>query len=401
MKNNIQRKMNILYALNSIFYYAGYCIVVGYISVYLLSQGFSNTWIGVILAASQVLSVALQPKLIAYIEKYHHSYVRKMLLYLVMCILLFSLILLLCHHYLFILAICVIVILAIVMAMMSLVNSLAFEYQDIHIVYGISRGLGSLSYALTSLLLGYLFTLYDVSYLPVLYIVDFVLLAIMLKCYSFHDEKEKKTNTQKNHISTLLFLKKYQFFSYFLLGIILIFFNHTLINHFLIQVIRNVNGDSLEMSHAIFIASCVELPMMFLYDKINQKLNTNILIKIAIVMFFIKHVITFLAVNINMIYIAQSLQMFAYALFIPASVYYVRENIHIEEQLKGQALVTMAMTLAGIFADLCGGVLIDLLPIQQVLLLATIISLLGVMIVLKSFRLRKIIVDIVCQKSDA
>ncbi len=66
-------------------------------------------------------------------------------------------------------------------------------------------------------------------------------------------------------------------------------------------------------------------------------------------MVFIKHLITFFASAISMIYLGQCFQIVAYALFIPASVYYVRENISKEDQLKGQTLVTMSMTLAESF----------------------------------------------------
>ena len=143
------------------------------------------------------------------------------------------------------------------------------------------------------------------------------------------------------------------------------------------------------MSRAIFIASLVELPMMILYNKINQKISTNTLMKIAMFMFFIKHLITFLASTISMIYLGQCFQIVAYALFIPTSVYYVRENISKQDQLKGQALVIMSMTLAGIFSDLCGGFLIDLMSIKKVLLLATFISFMGLFISFYSFHMKR------------
>lgn len=143
------------------------------------------------------------------------------------------------------------------------------------------------------------------------------------------------------------------------------------------------------MSRAIFIASLVELPMMFLYNKINQKISTNTLMKIAMSMFFIKHLITFLASTISMIYLGQCFQIVAYTLFIPASVYYVRKNISKQNQFKGQALVTMSMTLAGIFSDLCGCFLIDLMSIKKVLLLATLFSFIGLLISFYSFHIKK------------
>lgn len=382
--NKFSLKYNILYAFSTIFYYAGYCIIIGYISVYLLSQGLTNTKIGLILALSQVLSVIIQPLLINIIEKYHHSKVRIPLLQLVGCVLILSFILFCFHKNQIILSLCVISILALVMAMMSLVNSLAFEYQEIHINYGISRGLGSLAYALTSLLLGFLLKMYDASLLPLLYLVDFIFLALVLMKYSYHEEIQFQKKEVQKKSSTIVFLKKYPFFTCFLVGVIFIFFNH-----FLIQIIRSLKGSSLEMSKAIFIASLVELPMMFLYNKINQKISTNILIKSAMFMFFIKHLITFLASTISMIYLGQCFQIVAYALFIPASVYYVRENIAKQDQLKGQALVTMSMTLAGIFSDLCGGFLIDLMSIKKVLLLATLFSFIGLFISFYSFHIKR------------
>ena len=106
-------------------------------------------------------------------------------------------------------------------------------------------------------------------------------------------------------------------------------------------------------------------------------------------MFFIKHLITFLASMISMIYLGQCFQIVAYALFIPASVYYVRENISKEDQLKGQALVIMSMTFAGIFSDLCGGFLIDLMSIKKVLLLATLFSFIGLFISFYSFHMKR------------
>lgn len=45
--------------------------------------------------------------------------------------------------------------------------------------------------------------------------------------------------------------------------------------------------------------------------------------------------------------------MFAYALFIPASVYYVNKKIAVADRVKGQSLVTTSMTLSGVFAELC------------------------------------------------
>ena len=69
-----------------------------------------------------------------------------------------------------------------------------------------------------------------------------------------------------------------------------------------------------------------------------------------------------------MIYLAQVCQMFAYALFVPASVYYVNEKIAVADRVKGQSLVTTSMTLSGVFANFAGGIMLDALGVGHVLL---------------------------------
>jgi PPP family 3-phenylpropionic acid transporter len=54
-----------------------------------------------------------------------------------------------------------------------------------------------------------------------------------------------------------------------------------------------------------------------------------------------------------------SLQFFAYAMFIPASVYYVNEVISGADQNKGQALMGMVMGISGLLGNILGGLMLD------------------------------------------
>ena len=98
---------------------------------------------------------------------------------------------------------------------------------------------------------------------------------------------------------------------------------------------------------------------------------------ISAIFFSVKHIVTYFAMNMFMIYVAKVMQMLAYAVFIPASVYYVSQLVEKHDMNKGQALVTGAMTLAGVFASLAGGVLLDALGVSKVLMIGAIISVLG------------------------
>ena len=60
-----------------------------------------------------------------------------------------------------------------------------------------------------------------------------------------------------------------------------------------------------------------------------------------------------------MLYASQVLKMVSYAFFIPASVYYVNENMNDNDKVKGQAIMTGTTTLGGVIGSLIGGIIID------------------------------------------
>ena len=58
--------------------------------------------------------------------------------------------------------------------------------------------------------------------------------------------------------------------------------------------------------------------------------------------------------------LVQLLQMFGYGLFLPASVYYVNENVPAVDRVRGQAIMMMASTgLGGVFGNVIAGRIID------------------------------------------
>ena len=179
-------------------------------------------------------------------------------------------------------------------------------------------------------------------------------------------------NTQKHAKKFILFL----------VGFVLVYFAHTIINNFFIQIITNIGGTSADMGNAVFVAAMLELPTMAFFTKMSEKINCGTLIKFSILMFCVKHALTYFATNMIMIYLAQVCQMFAYALFVPASVYYVNEKIAVADRVKGQSLVTTSMTLSGVFANFAGGIMLDALGVGHVLLAGVVLSIVGAVIVI-------------------
>lgn len=382
--------LDLKYAGSQVFYFAAFCSMMGYASVFLLDKGCSNSQIGIALAVSNIIAVFAQPILASFVDNHKNIEIRNIIALIALVVVVLSSILyLIPTSGLFILFL-VVTIFAIMSTIMPLINSLAFVFEKygIEINYGLARGLGSVAYAVTSLLLGYIVESFSPGILPLFYIIFTVLFFVAVKLFVLPKtqhfeivETKNKDEQQTEQLSFVKFCSKYKKFILFLLGFVLVYFAHTIINNFFIQVINNIGGTSADMGNAVFVAAMLELPTMAFFSKLSEKINCGTLIKFSIIMFVAKHALTYFATNMMMIYAAQVLQMFAYALFIPASVYYVNQKVAVADRVKGQSLVTTSMTLSGVFASFCGGILLDAIGVHQVLLVSAILSIVGAGIV--------------------
>ena len=88
------------------------------------------------------------------------------------------------------------------------------------------------------------------------------------------------------------------------------------------------------------------------------------------------------------LYVSQSFQMLAYAVFVPASAYYVSSNMKEMDQVKGQALVSSAITVGGVFSNLVCGRILDLFGIRVMLVTGSVICSIGVVTVITAMKKR-------------
>lgn len=388
------KSLNIKYVASQVFYFAAFAAMMGYASVYLLHKGFSNSTIGILLSVCNILAVFMQPALASFADKNKNIEIRKIVTTIVAVAIVLSAVLLVVPSNQAIIFVLVVSIFSLMTTIMPLMNTLAFVFEKygIAINYGLARGLGSVAYAVASMVLGHAVDAFSPDLLPVCYVVFNALLFIVVHGFvlpkseqlEVKEEETKEEEVSTNNEGLLKFAGKYKKFIIFLLGFVFVYFAHTIINNFFIQIINNVGGNSSDMGNAVFLAAMLELPTMAYFTKLSQKVNCGTLIKISIMLFLVKHVITYLADDMIMIYIAQAFQMGAYALFIPASVYYVNCKIAPQDMVKGQSFVTTSMTVAGVFGNLIGGILLDQVGVGQVLLISAILSLVGALIVTMS-----------------
>ena len=381
------------YTLINMTYFVAFCTIHALAAVYLLANGFTNTEVGILLAIANILSAICQPYFAGIIDKPGPLTNRRFIIISVMIILAGSVILMLNVNKAVIFVIYALIYM-IQFAYQPVMTALCFEYQKTgcDIYYGLARGLGSASFAVTSAFIGSAVEKKGVDILLIVNIAAMILSAVVVftfkKPESSTDEaedenisKDKDKDTQAvAHNNIADFAKTYPAFSLFLIGTICFFFAHNMINDFMIQIIRSLGGSETQLGYANFLQAILELPVMAVIGFVLKKISSDKMLVFSGMAFFVKILILIFATNMAMMYISQSCQLFAYAVFIPAAAYYVSSTMNELDQVKGQAFVTSAITIGGVFSNLISGVILDHMGIKTMLITGTAVCAIGVVI---------------------
>ena len=379
----MNKKLNVLYSLNTLFFFSMFASMFSFVSVYLLDKGFTNSTIGTVLSITGVLAIIIQSLVANFLDKHLDFRLQDALSINVLIILFGSILLLFSSNNLFILFF-IILIFSITQASETLINALAFIFEKfgIEINYGVGRGIGSLAFAVTTMIVGNVVNQTSPETIPIFYTL--FSLSLLFAVRSFKHPKEKQT-TVENSAETITaskqsfigFISQYKRLLLVVVGIGFVMFMHILINNFFIQILLPIGGNSATMGNAIFLGAIVELPAMFNYKRIEKRFSASTLLKIAALFFVAKHILTYFATNMLMIYIAQFIQIGGFALMYPAGVSYVHSVVSEKDLVKGQSLFTSAMALSSIAGNFFGGILLDSIGVSETLLIGIIVTVIG------------------------
>ena len=182
-------------------------------------------------------------------------------------------------------------------------------------------------------------------------------------------------------ISQLDFVKRYPYFMLMLVGFLCLLAAHNITNTYLLQMVQRVGGGSEEMGLTLSLAAVLEIPVMFLVSSIVKRWPVNKLLLASGIFFTLKMVIYVFATNVYMIYAAQILQPFSYALFATVCVYFAQEVMDEENKLRGQTFVSSSITLGAVLGNLTGGVVVQNFGVGTMLQMSVVICLIGTVII--------------------
>ncbi len=386
-----EKKLNIDYALLQAVYWITSAVVFCFTTVYLQTRGYSNYEIGIVFAAGNICGFAAQALVSGYVDRHR----RRNLLTCIRITVLLSLLLMILICLLPSGSVPLMGLYALIIAGNTLLNplciSLSFyiESWGCGISFSRARAVGSLSFAVCSVVLGILVQRISENAVPAAFILFSALTGLVTLAFIPGDRAQRAALPAEDAPhkaaasgSFIEFARENKRFLLFLLGTAVLYFTHGLINNFMIEFIRNIGGGSEDMGNVLAFMTVMEFPVMLLFPRLTRRFKCSSLLRFAVVMFTVKELMIYLAPSIPALYAAEVLQAFSFALFVPASVRYVDEVVAKHNAVKGQAFVTSMITLGSIFASYIGGLLLDSSTPHFTLLVGAIVSAAGTLIML-------------------
>ena len=354
------KKDNLVYfygALQGV-YWMTYGGIASFAAVFLLEHGFSDGGIGLLIAAASFLSVLLQPILASAADKGTRFSTTD--IFRILCLVIVVPLVLLSLFHLPIGAVALLYGMAILLglSMQPLLSSLGMQLiqNGIPLNFGVARGLGSLVYSIFTFFLGTLTVLFSTKCIPIIS-CGLILLAFLI--LGRFPKMEHSPTQETAHGGTIAVLKSNPRFALLVIGIACIFVSHSAINNYMIHILNRIGKGNETLGRIMAFTALLEVPAMLLCTRIIRRWDCGKLLRITAIFFVFKAVGVALATDLPLLYIALSSQAISLAPFTAAIVYYVSNALGKQDQVKGQALITIGITIGNILGSLAGGYLLQ------------------------------------------
>lgn len=271
---------------------------------------------------------------------------------------------------------------ALVLVMQPLLNSLGYFYiaRSVEINYGVSRGIGSITFAVTSFVLGILSEINkDLSMVMAAVLLGALILSLLaqkpISGNNLVTVFEKRMSKQRIQNSK---------FVIFLLAVGMLFTFYNVTNVYLLQIARRIGGDAKTVGTAFAVAALFEFPIMFMFNRLKEKFKSRSMLIFSGIFFLLKGILTYIATSPSTLIAIQVTQIFGFALFTPCSVDFINDIMSDEKKITGQGFLASAITMGGVIGSVAGGVLIESTGVLNTLIISNVICLIAILLIVIS-----------------
>jgi len=375
----MKKSLTFQYTFHQMAYWATAAGIVSFATAFLLQKGFAASTVGILLAAGNLLSCSFQPVLAQMADRVGGNVLKWMTMTMTMASAL-------CFAFLQLLPMsrgmfALLYLLGIFFydAMNPLMNALNVSYttEGYSINYGVSRGLGSLAFAFSALLIGRIMAKFGADWMVRISLGLLAVNAVMAMSYPSLVTTVSQKKREMDCCSISVFVCRYKWYCISLLGVMLLGMFHAMTENYLIEIVTPLGGDSGTVGIALFVATAVEALVMMYLEQIRRRISDNWLLKIAGLSFVLKSVLLLVAGNVIEIYAIHLLQATSYTFLSPIQMYYANNKIGAADMVKGQAFSTASYTLGCAAGNFAGGQLLSAFDVRTMLFAGIAMAVMG------------------------
>jgi PPP family 3-phenylpropionic acid transporter len=274
--------------------------------------------------------------------------------------------------------------LVLILAMVPLLSMIAMDYiqEGKNVNFGLARGLGSLAYASSAVVLGQLSERINASTIAYVFAISAILLVILLHFLPDSQIGEVKRET-KSESSVVEIIFRYRIFFFLLVGFSLMYGGATSLSTYLINIVTRLGGDKTLYGVGIFCMSSGELPIMAITPRLMKKYDSISLLMVAALAYIVRNVVICIAPSLPIVFLGLMIQSVSYGLFTGVITYYITEHLAKPDQMMGQTLLGIMGSGVGCgLGNFVGGVLQDMYGLSMLYVFCCIITVLGSAIVI-------------------
>lgn len=382
------RKINLQFAAVQGTYWICFFCLSGFMVVLLRQKGFSASEIGILLAVQAISSIFAQPIISSFAEKHRRIPLKYIVDAQIIVAIVMIFILHFVGHQIIIATIIFIILGASIYSSLSLINAIAMQIANtgIPINYGTARGIGSLMFAVTGVILGRLVERYGVEIIiPAFIICATLSMLIVTTMYAPPAiAEDPHEHALRGGIRELVsFFSRYRTFAGFCLASTFLFANHAFLNTYIPDIVDRLGGNKFDQGLVRSIAAFVELPIMALSALLVTRIKAKHLLIVSALFFAIKGLMTFFAGSLNVLFAVQLLQIPAYGLYFPLSVMFADRAVGDRDRVRAQAFVNVSgMGIGMVVGNLIGGLILDYFSVSVLLFSSFIAGMIGFVVML-------------------
>lgn len=379
-------------------YWMLYAPLSSFASAFLLSRGYSNSEIGLLIAVGNILAVFLQPLIADLADRSRRLTLANISEIMTVIMMVLTVGQLVIKHRSMALFVVYVLLLAFLACILPLFNTLNFELQKcgVELNFGLCRSGGSFAFATVCAFIGTLVEKFGVDVLPIsneiiLVLIMISLIAVMKRYRTLLNRNieagivsqpaENRRISREDDITLLEFIRHNRMFLVLNIGVFVMYTHNQILNGFMYQILQPIGGNSEDMGRIFALMAYLEIPVMIIFDRLNRRWNCQKLIVVSTIAFTMKITVILFARSVALVYAAMLLQTLSYGLFQPGIVKFIAHVMAPGEQAKGQALCTMMMSVSAIVGSLVGGWILDLSGPKMLLIFGVFMAAAGTVII--------------------